>query len=87
MATALRPSENPVRRSTVSFAWPFGEAAGDIQGYDFSGRLVWKTAVSADGPVAWDLNANRVPNGVYVVVARSGGRMVRLKLYVVRDGS
>jgi len=83
----LRPSENPVHHSVVYFPWPFGTATGDIQAYDFSGRLVWKTSVTAGGNVPWDLNAGRVANGVYVVIARGGTKTLRLKLFVVRNGS
>jgi hypothetical protein len=83
----LRPSENPVHHNVVYFPWPFATATGDIQAYDFSGRLVWKTSVTAGGNVPWDLNAGRVANGVYVVIARGGTRTLRLKLFVVRNGS
>jgi hypothetical protein len=83
----LRPSENPVHHNVVYFPWPFATATGDIQAYDFSGRLVWKTNVAAGGNVPWDLNAGRVANGVYVVIARSGSKTLRLKLFVVRNGS
>jgi hypothetical protein len=86
-ALALRPSENPVHRSVVYFPWPLSAASGDIQVFDFTGRLIWKTAVTNGGTVSWDLRAAAVPNGVYVVVARGGGQTVRLKLYVVRGGS
>ena len=83
----LRPSENPVHHGIVYFSWPFGTATGDLQAYDFSGRLVWKTGVTTGGNVPWDLNAGRVANGVYVVIARSGSKTLRLKLFVVRNGS
>ena len=86
-ANVLRPSENPVHHGIVYFPWPFGTATGDILAYDFSGRLVWKTSVTTGGNVPWDLNAGRVANGVYVVIARSGSRTLRLKLFVVRNGS
>jgi hypothetical protein len=86
-ALALRPSENPVHRSVVYFPWPLSAASGDIQVFDITGRLIWKTAVTKGGTVSWDLRAAAVPNGVYVVVARGGGQTVRLKLYVVRGGS
>jgi hypothetical protein len=85
-AGELRPSENPVHRSIVFFAWPFGNATGDLLAYDFSGRLVWKSSVTTGGNVPWDLNAGRVANGVYVVIARSGSKTLRLKLFVVRNG-
>ena len=84
---ALRPSENPVHKNVVYFAWPFATPTGDIQAYDFSGRLVWRSAVATGGTIAWDLNAARLANGVYVVIARSGGQTVRLKLFVVRNGT
>jgi hypothetical protein len=83
----LRPSENPVHHGIVYFPWPFGIAPGDLQAYDFNGRLVWKTSVTAGGNVPWDLNTGRVANGVYVVIARSGSKTLRLKLFVVRNGS
>jgi hypothetical protein len=83
----LRPSENPVHHGIVYFSWPFGTATGDLQAYDFSGRLVWKTGVTTGGNVPWDLNTGRVANGVYVVIARSGSKTLRLKLFVVRNGS
>jgi hypothetical protein len=83
----LIPSENPVHHNVVYFPWPFVNATGDILAYDFSGRLIWKASVTAAGNVAWDLNAGRVANGVYVVIARSGSKTLRLKLFVVRNGS
>jgi Zinc carboxypeptidase len=83
----LIPSENPVHHNVVYFPWPFVNATGDILAYDFSGRLVWKASVTAAGNVAWDLNAGHVANGVYVVIARSGSKTLRLKLFVVRNGS
>ncbi len=86
-ATTLIPSENPVHHAIVYFPWPFGTGTGDILAYDFSGRLIWKTSVTTGGNVAWDLNSGHVANGVYVVIARSGGKTLRLKLFVVRDGS
>ena len=86
-ATTLIPSENPVHHAIVYFPWPFGSATGDILAYDFSGRLIWKTNVTTGGNVPWDLNSGRVANGVYVVIARSGSKTLRLKLFVVRDGS
>jgi hypothetical protein len=85
-ALTLRPSENPVHRSVVYFPWPLSTASGDIQVFDISGRLIWKTAVINGGTISWDLRAAGVPNGVYVVVARGGGQTVRLRLYVVRGG-
>jgi hypothetical protein len=84
--TVLKPSENPVRRGTVYFTWPFGTPTGDLQAFDFSGHSVWKTTVTNGGIIGWDIAAALLPNGVYVVVARSGGKTVRLKLFVVRDG-
>ncbi len=86
-SVAIRPSENPVRRGAVFFPWPLDGAAGDLFAYDFSGRLVWKTRVSNRETSRWDLQSGAVPNGVYVVIARSGSQTVRLKLFVVRDGS
>jgi hypothetical protein len=85
-ANVLKPSENPVRRGTVYFTWPFSSPTGDIEAYDFSGHRVWKTTVATGGIVPWDIAAAGLPNGVYVVVARSAGQTLRLKLFVVRDG-
>ncbi len=85
VTTELRPSENPVHHGIVYFPWPFANAAGDLLAYDFTGRLVWKSSVTAaGGNIAWDLNGSRVANGVYVVIARSGTTTKRLKLFVVR---
>jgi hypothetical protein len=84
---ALRPSENPVRRGIVYFAWPFDAPDGTIQAFDFTGRLIWKATVASRAIAQWDLAAAHVPNGVYVVIARSGAQSLRLKLYVVRNGS
>lgn len=81
------PSENPVHHGTVYFPWPFGNATGELLAYDFSGRLIWKSTVTAGGNVPWDLNSGRVANGVYLVIARSGSKTLRLKLFVVRNGS
>ena len=86
-APVLRPSENPVHHGIVYFSWPFGAATGDILAYDFSGRLVWRASVTTGGNVPWDLNTGRVANGVYIVIARSRSSTLRLKLFVVRDGS
>jgi Zinc carboxypeptidase len=81
------PSENPVHHNVVYFSWPFGSGTGDVAAYDFSGHLVWKANVTAGGNVPWDLNAGRVANGVYLVIAQSGSKTIRLKLFVVRNGS
>ena len=86
-ATVLRPSENPVHRGEVYFPWPFAGPAGDLFAYDFSGRLVWRSKVAAGETSRWDLRGTGVANGVYVVIARSGSQTLRLKLYVVRDGT
>jgi hypothetical protein len=86
-APRLRPSENPVRHSVVYFSWPFSAPDGSLQAYDFSGRLIWKAAVANSATTQWDLAAARLPNGVYVIIARSGAQSARVKLYVVRNGS
>jgi hypothetical protein len=80
----LRPSTNPVRSNEVHLTWPFGSAGGDLRVFDFAGRLVWATSVPGDaGIVRWDI-ASGVRNGVYLAVARSDGRVRRLKLFVAR---
>ena len=80
----LRPSANPVRSSIVTLTWPFGADAGELRIFDFAGRLVWATAVQGDAStVTWDI-PSAVRNGVYVAVARSEGRIRRLKLFVAR---
>jgi hypothetical protein len=84
---ALQPSENPVRGSSVSFAWPYAEggADGDLLVYDFSGRLVFRTSVQpASERVTWPLGEGPMANGAYVVIARSGGRTTRQTVYVLR---
>ena len=84
----LRASENPVRGSTVFFAWPYGAQAGDVIVYDFRGRLVWRH--HTDGTVetvALNIDQTGTRNGVYVAVARAAGRTTRLKLFVARRQS
>ena len=83
-APELVPSENPVRTSSVRFAWSFGSSAGEVVVFDFAGRAIWRHAVTAAEQVTWDLVANRVANGAYVVVARSNGRVSRIKVFVAR---
>jgi len=86
-ATAeLAPSENPVRSATVSFAWPFGAADGEIVALDFAGRIVWRGPVRGGVVPIWNVESGRHPNGVYLVVARAGGKSVQLKLFVTRRG-
>jgi hypothetical protein len=80
----LRPSSNPVRSNVVHLTWPFGDGAGEVRVFDFAGRLVWATSVQGGATtVMWDI-ASGVRNGVYIAVARSEGRIRRLKLFVAR---
>ena len=80
----IRPSSNPVRSNVVHLTWPFGEEAGDLRVFDFAGRLVWGTPVQGGATtVVWDIGS-AVRNGVYIAVARSDGRVRRLKLFVAR---
>ena len=82
--TQLRPSENPVRGSSVRLAWPFGNAAGEISVFDFSGREVWRRIVASGESVVWDIQASGVANGAYVAIAKSGSKSSRLKLFIAR---
>ena len=82
----IRPSENPVRSGSVRLAWPFGAATGEFAAFDFTGREVWRKAVTDGQAQTWDLRATGLANGVYVVVARAGTRVSRLKLFVARSG-
>ena len=80
----LLPSTNPVRSSTVHLTWPFGNDAGEVRIFDFAGRPVWGTPVEGGAiTVTWDI-ASPVRNGVYIAIARSEGRVRRLKLFVAR---
>ncbi len=83
-ALALRPSENPVRSGSVRFAWPFGTAAGEVVAFDFSGREVFRRSVTTGEAVTWDIRTSGIANGAYVVVARSGKQLSRVKLFVAR---
>jgi hypothetical protein len=80
----MRPSSNPVRSNTVHLTWPFHGNPGEIRIFDFAGRLVWATPVQGGAiTVPWTI-ASGVRNGVYIAVARSEGRVRRLKLFVAR---
>ena len=84
---SLTPSENPVRGDVVRLAWPFA-GAGDVQVFDFAGRLVWRERVGAGATFAqWNVAASDPRNGVYIAVARAGGETRRVKLFVLRGGS
>ena len=81
----LAPSANPVRGDLVSFQWPFADLSGDLLIMDFAGRQVWRSSVAAGtGIVTWNVAASGPRNGVYVAVARSGSRIVRQRLYILR---
>ncbi len=81
---AIVPSENPVRLGTVRLKWPWPDKSGDLIAYDFSGREVWRRRVADGSTTSWDLATQNVANGVYLVVARSGASVARLKLFVAR---
>ena len=83
-ATQLRPSENPVRGSSVRFVWPFGNASGEISVFDFTGREVWRRLVPSGESVIWEVQAAGIANGAYVAVAKSGSNISRLKLFIAR---
>jgi hypothetical protein len=69
----------------VRLAWPYDAAdAGDLVVYDFAGREVWRRRVADGRPQEWDVAGLGVTNGVYLVVARAGSRITRLKLFVAR---
>ncbi|MDQ6828057.1 MAG: hypothetical protein M3081_04235 [Gemmatimonadota bacterium] len=85
---ALVPSENPVRGGSVRFDWPFAATPGELDVYDFMGRLVWRSSVAAGAfTVTWNVVASGTRNGVYLAVARGGGRTLTTKLFVARAGS
>jgi hypothetical protein len=81
---SIRPSENPVRSAAVRLTWPFGTTPGELTAIDFGGRIVWRKTVVAGEPTTWELDHAKVANGVYVVVARAGSEIARLKLFVAR---
>ena len=84
----FRPSENPVRSKTVRFLWPFAGADGEVIVYDIGGRQIWHTQVLNSSPaVTWKIAESGAANGVYLVTLRSGGRVVRGKLFVTRGAS
>lgn len=84
---ALTPSENPVRGDVVRLAWPFA-GAGDVQVFDFAGRLVWRERVDAGTMYAeWNVAATGPRNGVYIAVARAGREIRRVKLFILRGGA
>ncbi|MEK6612331.1 MAG: M14 family metallopeptidase [Gemmatimonadota bacterium] len=84
-ASRFKPSANPVRGTSVTFVWPFAGKGGNVMVYDFTGRLIWKHAVSAtDDDATWDLSRDAIPNGAYLVLAESGRERVRLRLFILR---
>ena len=84
--TQLLPNANPLRTDAVRFTWPFGAAEGELRAYDFGGRMVWRTAVAGGSSgVEWQL-ADRLANGVYLVVAESAGIRRTFTLFVTRPG-
>jgi hypothetical protein len=84
--TRLLPSANPVRGDVVTFTWPFATQGGRVSVYDFSGRLIWRREIpGGTEDVTWDLGAGHVPNGAYLVLAESGARRARLRLFVARE--
>ena len=84
-ASRFKPSANPVRGTSVTFVWPFGGKGGNVMAYDFTGRLIFRRAVSAsDDDVTWDLSGAAIPNGAYLVLAESGTERVRLRLFILR---
>ena len=85
-ASRFKPSANPVRGSSVTFVWPFAGTGGNVMVYDFTGRLIFKRAVSAsDDDVTWDLSRDAIPNGAYLVLAESGRERLRLRLFILRS--
>jgi hypothetical protein len=83
-APAIRPSENPVRSGSVRMVWPFGTTSGEFTALDFGGRVVWRKKIAAGELATWDLETAKIANGVYVVVARAGSQVARLKLFIAR---
>jgi hypothetical protein len=71
----------------VRFSWPFGLTPGDIIAFDFAGREIWRQRVTAGENTAWDVLSGNVANGVYLIVARAGNQVSRLKLFVARKAS
>ena len=85
-SSRFKPSANPVRGTSVTFVWPFAGQGGNVMVYDFTGRLIWKHAVSAtDDDATWDLSRDAIPNGAYLVLAESGRERVRLRLFILRS--
>lgn len=82
--SVIFPSENPVRSGAVRLRWPWPDKEGDMIVYDFSGRELWRRHVSNGAAPTWDIAAQGAANGVYLVVARSGASVARLKLFVAR---
>jgi hypothetical protein len=84
-AARFLPSANPVRGNVVTFTWPFVGAAGRVTIYDFTGHQIWTHAMAVtDADVTWDFTQSAIPNGVYLVLAESGGAHARLKLFIAR---
>ena len=78
-------NQNPVRRAPLVMNYP---SARRIEVYDFAGRLVRRYTLPAGSVrTTWDLTndgGSTVANGVYMIVADLGDRVVRRKVFVVR---
>lgn len=84
-AQTLGVSENPVRDDRVVIYWPDSSGAR-VDVYAFAGPHVAGATVPA-GTASWTWDLTLLPavaNGVYLVVVRVGGRVLRRRLYLER---
>jgi hypothetical protein len=76
-------SENPVRDGAVIFT--YATAPRSIAIYSFSGRKIREFTNLPANSITWNLRADSdaIPNGMYVVAADVGGKLVRQRLMIL----
>jgi len=86
-AASLTLSENPLRDTPVTIAWPASTQVARVRIYTYAGALVLGLVVPAPAAeFVWDgtVNGRPVANGGYLVVVDADGRRYRGRLFVAR---
>ncbi|MCK5063728.1 MAG: hypothetical protein KAQ97_00525, partial [Candidatus Fermentibacteraceae bacterium] len=74
--TISPPYPNPAERDApIAFHVDYTTGSAEVSVHDFAGRLIWETVIHSPQRVSWegtDLDARRVPAGVYIISVRKG---------------